>query len=126
MRLKAILPGEPAVEVFSARNKINPFDDRLKLQAKIELPSSSSSKVLYTWDVDDSSLDLAAVAMTPDITRAISRTTKVFLVLPHGALVDAEGRVAASGLVNSREHLESLIEAKQQGVGSIQEYLKKN
>ncbi len=46
--------------------------------------------------------------------------------LPHGALVDAEGRVAASGLVNSREHLESLIEAKQQGVGSIQEYLQKN
>ena len=46
--------------------------------------------------------------------------------LPHGALVDAEGRVAASGLVDSREHLESLIEAKQQGVGSMQEYLKKN
>ena len=30
------------------------------------------------------------------------------------------------GLVDSREHLESLIEAKQQGLGPIQEYLKKN
>ena len=45
--------------------------------------------------------------------------------LPHGALIDAEGKVAASGLVNSREHLESLIEAKERGIGSIQEYLER-
>jgi hypothetical protein len=32
--------------------------------------------------------------------------------------------LCARGLVNSREHIESLFEAKKQGVASIQEYLK--
>lgn len=43
--------------------------------------------------------------------------------LPYAVLIDAEGRVASLGLVNSREHLESLFEAKEQGVASIQEFL---
>jgi len=43
--------------------------------------------------------------------------------LPHAVLLDAEGVVRARGLVNSREHLESLCEAKAQGVASVQEYL---
>jgi len=43
--------------------------------------------------------------------------------LPHAVLLDAEGVVRARGLVNSREHLESLCEAKRRGVASVQEYL---
>jgi len=43
--------------------------------------------------------------------------------LPHAVLLDAEGTVRARGLVNSREHLESLCEAKALGVASLQEYL---
>ncbi len=43
--------------------------------------------------------------------------------LPHAVLLDAEGTVRARGLVNSREHLESLCEAKALGVASVQEYL---
>lgn len=43
--------------------------------------------------------------------------------LPYAVLLDEEGRVASLGLVNSREHLESLFEAKEQGVASIQEFL---
>jgi methylamine dehydrogenase accessory protein MauD len=43
--------------------------------------------------------------------------------LPFGALVDEKGVVAAAGLTNTREHLESLLEAKKRGVGSIQQYL---
>jgi hypothetical protein len=38
-------------------------------------------------------------------------------------LLDEEGRVASLGLINSREHLESLFEAKEHGVASIQDYL---
>ncbi len=44
--------------------------------------------------------------------------------LPYAVLVDAEGVVRAAGLVNSREHLESLFEASERGVASVQEYLK--
>jgi methylamine dehydrogenase accessory protein MauD len=43
--------------------------------------------------------------------------------LPYAALVDAQGIVRARGLVNTREHLESLLEARAHGVASIQEYL---
>jgi len=43
--------------------------------------------------------------------------------LPFAVLIDEEGLVVAQGLVNTREHLESLFEAQRQGVASIQEYL---
>ncbi|MDE2305559.1 MAG: methylamine dehydrogenase accessory protein MauD [Gammaproteobacteria bacterium] len=42
--------------------------------------------------------------------------------LPFAALIDAQGVLRARGIVNSREHLESLFEAKRLGFGSIQEY----
>jgi methylamine dehydrogenase accessory protein MauD len=44
--------------------------------------------------------------------------------LPYGVLIDDTGVIRAKGLINTREHLESLIEAKQMGVPSIQQYLK--
>lgn len=43
--------------------------------------------------------------------------------LPYGVLIDGEGKVASLGLVNSREHLESLFEAKEHGVASLQDFL---
>lgn len=43
--------------------------------------------------------------------------------LPYAALIDAAGRLRARGLVNTREHVESLFEARERGVGSIQELL---
>jgi methylamine dehydrogenase accessory protein MauD len=42
--------------------------------------------------------------------------------LPFAALLDEQGVLRARGLVNSREHLESLFEAKRLGVASLQEY----
>jgi methylamine dehydrogenase accessory protein MauD len=42
--------------------------------------------------------------------------------LPFAALLDETGKLCARGLVNSREHLESLFEAKRLGVASLQEY----
>jgi len=45
--------------------------------------------------------------------------------LPYAVLIDEAGRVASTGLVNSREHLESLFVAKEHGVASIQEFLAK-
>ena len=43
--------------------------------------------------------------------------------LPFAVLLDNEGIIRSKGLVNSREHLESLFEAKERGVASIQEYM---
>lgn len=43
--------------------------------------------------------------------------------LPYAVLLRTGGAVGALGIVNSREHLESLFEAEQLGVASIQDYL---
>ena len=43
--------------------------------------------------------------------------------LPYAVLIDAKGVIASLGIVNSREHLESLFEAERLGVASIQDYL---
>ena len=43
--------------------------------------------------------------------------------LPYAVLLDEKGRIAAKGLVNTREHLESLVTAKAVGFASIQSYL---
>ena len=42
--------------------------------------------------------------------------------LPFAAIIDEAGILRARGLVNSREHLESLFEAKRLGVASLQQY----
>lgn len=46
--------------------------------------------------------------------------------LPHAVLMDGAGVLRAKGLVNTREHVESLFEAMAQGVGSVQEYLRRD
>ena len=43
--------------------------------------------------------------------------------LPTAVLIDAEGIVRAKGMVNTREHLESLFRAHELGAGSIQEFM---
>lgn len=43
--------------------------------------------------------------------------------LPYAVLIDESGVIRSKGLVNSREHLESLVIAKESGYGTIQDYL---
>lgn len=54
----------------------------------------------------------AALGMTYQVNR-----------LPFAVLIDPDGVLCARGLINSREHLESLFEAKRLGVASLQDYL---
>ena len=44
--------------------------------------------------------------------------------LPYAVLIDEAGKLSSTGLVNTREHLESLFVAKETGVGSIQQFLR--
>jgi methylamine dehydrogenase accessory protein MauD len=43
--------------------------------------------------------------------------------LPFAVLIGADGALKSKGLVNSREHLESLIEAMDTGIATLQEYV---
>ncbi len=44
--------------------------------------------------------------------------------LPYAVLIGADGAIAALGLVNTREQIESLFEAQARGVTSLQDYLR--
>lgn len=44
--------------------------------------------------------------------------------LPYAVLIDEQGKIASMGIINSREHLESLFESKERGVASIQDYIR--
>lgn len=45
--------------------------------------------------------------------------------LPFAVLIDAQGVLRSKGLVNSREHLESLVESMRSGYETIQDYVVK-
>ena len=45
--------------------------------------------------------------------------------LPYAVLLDADGIVRAQGIVNTREHLESLFNAQALAAGTIQEFLER-
>jgi methylamine dehydrogenase accessory protein MauD len=57
------------------------------------------------------------------LSEALGRTHEV-AKLPFAVLIDRVGVLRAKGLVNTREHLESLIEARDLGVATVQAYLK--
>ncbi len=57
-------------------------------------------------------------ANAPEVGRAFQVAK-----LPYAVLVSAAGIIVAQGLVNSREHLESLVTAHELGLRSVQEYL---
>lgn len=43
--------------------------------------------------------------------------------LPYAVLINESGKISSMGIVNSREHLESLFEAKERNIASIQDYI---
>ena len=43
--------------------------------------------------------------------------------LPFAVLISADGTLQSKGLVNTREHLESLIESMDSGIATVQEYV---
>ena len=63
-------------------------------------------------------IELERFANAPEVGRAFQVAK-----LPYAVLVSAAGVIAAQGLVNSREHLESLVTAYEMGLRSVQEYL---
>ena len=43
--------------------------------------------------------------------------------LPFAVLIGVDGTLQSKGLVNTREHLESLIEAMDTGIATLQDYV---
>lgn len=60
----------------------------------------------------------------PYIVSELLGKTYAVAKLPYAVVIDEQGKLASLGIVNSREHLDSLFEAKERKVASIQEYFK--
>jgi methylamine dehydrogenase accessory protein MauD len=85
------------------------------------LLASDGERAEHEQFVEEYGLSALPYILSPDlgISFGVSK-------LPFAALVDHEGVLRARGLVNTREHLESLFEAKERGTGSIQAFLEKD
>jgi len=59
----------------------------------------------------------------PYIVSELLGKTYAVAKLPYAVVIDEQGTLASLGIVNSREHLDSLFEAKERKVASIQEFL---
>lgn len=90
--------------------------------------SSDNLDVVYVSDGDpeaqekliaDAGLENSRYVISPEIgmTFQIGK-------LPYAVLIDAAGTLKAKGLVNSREHLDSLFETELLGSSTLQEYMK--
>ena len=69
----------------------------------------------YAKDLD---LDDYAYVLSEALGRAFEVSK-----LPFAVLIDADGILRGKGLVNTREHMESLIESMDSGVETVQEYI---
>ena len=65
-------------------------------------------------------LDLGAYPYTLSQTLGMSYHVSK---LPFAVLIGADGTLQSKGLVNSREHLESLVEAMDMGIATVQDYV---
>lgn len=63
------------------------------------------------------------VAELPCVVSPVLGMTWQVPRVPYGILLDAAGTIRSKGLVNNREHLESLLEADERGVGTLQDLL---
>ena len=66
-------------------------------------------------------LDLGAYPYTLSQTLGMSYYVSK---LPFAVLIGADGTLHSKGLVNSREHLESLVEAMDMGIATVQDYVR--
>lgn len=80
--------------------------------------AGDGTKAAYSRLVADHGLSGMPLVLSEALGRAFGVSK-----LPYAVLLDEEGRVASLGLINSREHLESLFVAKEHGVASIQDFL---
>lgn len=83
--------------------------------------------IVFMGDDDAGELQamMAKMAIEPRSFVNSSTAGRLFHVdkLPNAVLIGEGGKILSKGLVNSREHLESLIVAHEMGVASVQDYL---
>ena len=81
--------------------------------------ASDGDDVLQNLLIKDQSLEAFPYVLSERLGRQMGVSK-----LPYGVLIGDDGIIKSYGLVNTREHLDSLLVAEELGVASIQDYLK--
>ncbi|MEX2469862.1 MAG: thioredoxin-like domain-containing protein [Pseudohongiellaceae bacterium] len=89
--------------------------------SRLQLIFASDGDSLEQHQAYARDLDLAAYPYT--ISQELGMVFGVSK-LPFAVLIGGDGILISKGLVNSREHLESLIESMDSGVSTLQDYIK--
>jgi methylamine dehydrogenase accessory protein MauD len=88
-------------------------DERLSLTFVGDGPADEQRRLIEKFALSEASfVNSSQLGLTFQVSK-----------LPYAVLVAPDGTLVARGLVNSREHLESLIVAHETGIASIQNYL---
>jgi methylamine dehydrogenase accessory protein MauD len=121
----ALAPGKALLMLFVSATC--PICKKLIPIAK-DFARSERLEVLFVGDADAAEQRKLIAQFTLDEHRFVNgpEVGMTYRVdkLPYAVLLDDTGLISAKGLVNSREHFESLIVAKESGYSTIQSYLK--
>ncbi|MEM1020307.1 MAG: thiol-disulfide isomerase [Pseudomonadota bacterium] len=84
-------------------------------------------RLWFATDGDNTALDafFAALPLPKERVIVSEELGRVFGIgrVPQAVLLSPEGKIAARGLVNTREHLESLFNAASSGTATLQEHI---
>lgn len=70
-------------------------------------------------------IDQQGLSGSPYIVSEVLGKSFGIAKLPYAVLINSQGVIASMGIINSREHIDSLFEAKEHQVASIQEFMTK-
>ncbi|MDH4039374.1 MAG: redoxin domain-containing protein [Gammaproteobacteria bacterium] len=102
----------------------NELTPALKSAARAE---SDWLRVVLASDGDDQDhrryIERKGLQQFPYVVSELLGKTYGVSKLPYAVLIDEQGMIASMGIINSREHLDSLFEAKERKVASIQDYM---
>jgi len=102
----------------------NALTPALKSAARAE---SDWLRVVLASDGDDQDhrgyVERKGLQQFPYVVSELLGKTYGVSKLPYAVLIDEQGMIASMGIINSREHLDSLFEAKERKVASIQDYM---
>lgn len=117
--------GRPMLILFTAPTcpvcrELVPVARRLARQERLELVFASDGGTVAEHESYVAKMDLDGYPYL--LSRALGLRFGVSH-LPFAVLIGADGTLAARGLVNTREHLESLLESMRTGIASLQAYL---